>query len=107
MVNLVGNFFENLLNGIFTFVAYAVNLLLLPIDALLRYYIPNFNNLMSYVNAFFDILIQYSNWVISSFGISNAVLNIIKLELYFLLMAPLGCLTVKLAVNWFNKLKIG
>lgn len=95
-----------LINGIMSLVISLVNLILAPIDALINSYLPGLSNAFSYINDFFEYLGNIVPWVISYTGINAIVLNIIIDLIVFILTVPLLVHTIKLAVSWYNKLKV-
>lgn len=95
-----------IINGIFKLIMGLVNLLLLPIDTLITNYMPSLSSALDYVNDFFDTIGNFVPFVISYFGFSELVLNSIILIMTFILTVPLLVHTVKLALAWYNKLKL-
>ena len=97
---------KGIINGIFKLVLGLVNVLLIPIDALISRYLPSLADALDYINDFFDYIGSFVPWVISYFGFTDLVLNTIILVVTFILTVPLLVHTVKLALSWYNKLKL-
>lgn len=95
-----------LISGIFKIIISLVSVLLAPIDALIAQFLPSLDNALSYISLFFDYIGGFIPWVISYTGLSPLVLNIIIDIIVFILTVPIMVETIKLAVAWYNKLKI-
>lgn len=94
-----------IIKGIFKLIMGLVNLLLLPIDALITQFLPDVASALNHVNDFFDLIGSYLPWVISYTGLSDLMGPVI-LIVTFILSVPLMVKTIKLALKWYNKLKI-
>lgn len=95
-----------LINGIMSLVISLVNLILTPIDLLINSMLPSLGELLDYISSFFDMLGEVVPFVISYTGLNPLILSAIIDLTYFILMAPLAINTIKLAVSWYNKLKV-
>lgn len=95
-----------LITGIFKIVIGLVSIVLAPIDALIAQFLPSLDNALSYVGQFFDFIGGIVPFVISYTGINAFVLNAIIDISVFILTLPLMVHTVKLALAWYNKLKM-
>lgn len=95
-----------IINGIFKLIMSLVNLLLLPIDALIEQFLPNVSEALSYVGGFFDYIGDFIPFVISYTGLSPVVLNAIVSITTFILTVPIMVHAIKLALSWYNKLKL-
>ena len=95
-----------LISGIFKMIISLVSIILSPIDALIAQFLPGLDNALSYISNFFDYISNIVPWVVSYMGINELVLNGIIDISVFILTVPLMVHTIKLALAWYNKLKI-
>lgn len=95
-----------IINGLMTLVISLVNVILAPIDLLIENSLPSLSNALDYISNFFDYIGGVVPWVISYTGISSEIISI-TIDLFaFVLSIPLVVHTVKLAISWYNKLKV-
>lgn len=95
-----------IINGIFTLIMSLVNLLLLPIDLLIEQFLPEVSEILTYIGTFFDLIGDLLPLVISYTGLNQLVLLSIYNISVFVLTVPLMVHAVKLALFWYNKLKL-
>jgi len=95
-----------IINGVFKLIMSLVSLLLAPIDLLIEQFLPDVAEIIDYVSSFFDYIGDFISFVISYTGLSELVLNGIYVIIVFILTVPLMVHTVKLALAWYNKLKL-
>lgn len=95
-----------IVNGIFSLIMTLVNVLLAPIDGLVSTFLPDISEALGYVNGFFDYISDFVPFVISYTGLNELVLSGIYDITVFILTVPLMVHTIKLAINWYNKLKL-
>lgn len=95
-----------IISGVFKLIISLVSLILSPIDALITQFLPGLDTALTYISNFFDYIGGIVPWVISYTGINEVVLNAIIDIFVFILSVPLMVHTIKLAVAWYNKLKI-
>lgn len=95
-----------IINGIFKLIMMLVNVLLMPIDSLIEQFLPDVAEALSYVGSFFDYIGDFIPFVISYTGLSPVVLNSIVSITTFILTVPLMVHAIKLALSWYNKLKL-
>lgn len=95
-----------LISGLFKLVMFLVSIILSPIDAIISQFLPGLSNALEYVTNFFDYIGNIIPFVISYTGINTIVLNAFIDITVFILTVPLMVHTVKLAIAWYNKLKI-
>lgn len=95
-----------LINGIISLVISLVNLLLTPINTLINNNLPGVAHALELINSFFDKLGEVCPFVISYFGLSTELLNLIVDLSVFILSIPLLVTTIKVAVKWYNNLKV-
>lgn len=94
-----------LLKGIMKLIMTLVNVLLLPIDALISTVLPDLSNALDSVASFLNMCTQSIGWVISLVGLSPNVISLIVLYFGFSLTAPMLFYLIKLALAWYDKLK--
>lgn len=95
-----------IIKGIFKLVLALVNLILLPIDTLISNYLPSVANAIDKVSGFFNWVTNLIPWGISWFGFSSTTISLFVAYVTFELTVPLLIHTVKLAIKWYNALKV-
>lgn len=95
-----------ILTGIFNLVIGLVNVILSPIDSLISTYIPTLDSAFSMVAQLFENLVNFIPWVISWTGLNSTVIGLIVSYFTFRLTVPFLIHTVKLAISWYDKLKV-
>lgn len=95
-----------IINGVFKLIMALVNVLLLPIDTLIETFLPDVAEIIDYVGTFFDFIGDFIPFVISYTGLNQLVLAGIYNIFVFTLTVPLMVHVVKLALAWYNKLKL-
>lgn len=95
-----------IINGIMKLIMSLVSLLLSPIDALIEQFLPDLSNALDGLTSFFCYVTQYIGWVIDFAGIPSSVITLIVAYYTFKLTVPLVVSTVKLALKWYNTLKL-
>ena len=109
----MSNLFSNIIEVVFNLVIYVVNLLSVPIYSLI-------NSALNWSNAgftlddvlqvpldFFNTITSYANYFLSFTGLYQDYINVVILIWVFILTVPILVHTFKLAIKWFNMLKIG
>lgn len=94
-----------LLQGIMNLIMGLVNILLLPIDALIETALPNLSDALNSIGNFFNLISQGLGWAIGITGLSSEALSLIVLFFTFKLTTPILFSTIKLALKWYDKLK--
>lgn len=97
---------NKILSGIFKLIISLVNLLLAPIDAIISSALPSLSNGLNMVSSFFTWVSGLIPWGISWFGFNNTVIGLFVAYITFDLSVPLLVHTVKLAIKWYDKLKV-
>lgn len=97
---------ENLVNIILDFVIAMVDIILLPIDLLISSVLPSLSVAFSHISVFLNYVLSSVAWVLSCFGLSEFILSFIIAYYIFKLTYPLIVYSVKLAVKWYNALKL-
>lgn len=91
---------------VLNFVVSIINLLLMPIDLLISQFLPSIENLFNYLNSFISLLINNIAWAVDSLCLPNAIIIIITDYLIFRLTFPYLLWFIKLAIKWYNNLKL-
>ena len=94
-----------ILTGIINIILFLVNLILLPIDALISTLLPDLSNALTSVSVMFDYALSYIGFAIDMTGLSDLAIGLIVSYWVFKLSAPLVVSTVKTALNWYRTLK--
>lgn len=81
-------------------------ILLSPIDNLISSFIPGLSNIFQAIGGFFTIVSSSLGWVISLTGLSSTALSFIVIYYTFKLTAPIASYMIKLAIKWYNAIKI-
>ena len=97
---------KKIIKGIFNLVIGLVNLILSPIDNLINNALPSIAAAISYINNFLDFIGDTIPWVLSWFHLPNAFISLLVGYWTFKLTLPLTIHTIKLAIKWWDKLKI-
>lgn len=95
-----------IVKGIIKLVISLVSVLLYPIDALIDSVLPSLSNMISAVGTFLATCTQSIGWVLSCIGINGTIISLIVVYYTFKLTAPLLVYTIKLAIKWYDKLKL-
>lgn len=95
-----------LLNGVFKIIISIVNFLLAPIDAAINLALPDLASALKTIGDFFTLIGSYLSWVLSYFGLYSETISIGVLLITFILTIPVTFNTIKLAVKWYNALKL-
>lgn len=97
---------NEILTFIIKFIINLINLLLLPIDKLIQAYIPDLSNIFTNIGQLFTYIASGLGWAISFLGISQSVIALIITYYTFKLTVQFIAYTIKLAIKWYNSLKI-
>lgn len=95
-----------IISGVFKLIISLVSVILSPIDNLISQFLPGLDTALSYISNFFDYIGGIIPFVISYLGINELILNAFIDITVFILSVPLMVHTIKLAVAWYNKLKL-
>ena len=82
-----------------------IYIILAPIDELILQYLPDLSNAFTAVADLLNLIGQGIGWAISVSGLSTATITLIVAYYTFKLTAPVLLYMIKLALNWYNKLK--
>lgn len=97
---------SNFLLGIINFIVGFISLLLVPIDNLILSLLPDLSHALTAIGSYLNIISQGLGWAISLSGLSSATISLIVTYYVFKLTAPICFYLIKLAVAWYNKLKV-
>lgn len=95
-----------IIKGVMSLIISLVDVLLAPIDTVISTALPSLANALNLVNNFFDFIGGVVPFVISYTGINEIVLNIVIDLSVFILTVPLMVSAIKLAIRWYDKLKL-
>ena len=95
-----------ILKGVFSLILNLVSLILYPINALITNAIPGLDNAFLTIENLFNTLFQFVGWGADALMINTETISLIIATLTFRLTLPLAVNTVKLAVKWYDKLKV-
>lgn len=93
------------LNIVLSFVFLLVKIILLPIDLLIKQFLPNVNEAFIAVGTFLNLIAQGLGWAISAAGIPYAAIALVATYYIFKLTFPVIMWGVKLAIQWYNAIK--
>lgn len=97
---------KKIISGIFKLIIGLVQTLLAPIDSLISSALPDLAAGINAVYSFLSLCMQSIGWVLSVFAIPSGALSLLVLYYGFKLTVPLAISTIKLAIRWYDKLKI-
>lgn len=80
--------------------------LLSPLDSLIASFVPGLSNIFTSIGQFFTIISNSLGWVISLSGLSSTAISFIVIYYTFKLTAPIAAYMIKLAIKWYNAIKI-
>ena len=95
-----------ILTGIFNVIISLVSVILSPIDNLIVSYLPDVANGITAIGQLFSTIGTSIAWGISLTGISSECISLIVTYYVFKLTVPMLFYLIKLALAWYNKLKI-
>lgn len=97
---------NKIIEGIFNVIIFLANLILSPLESALNVIVPNLTNALGVVGDFLDTIIGYVPWVVSMLGLTPFIMGIISSLLTAIVMIPLTAHAIKIAVKWYNALKV-
>lgn len=98
---MIAKFFS----ALFKIVIKLVGVLLYPIDQLIATALPNLSDALTGVGQSFQQLCDYIPWAVSYFALKPWVWTLLVGYVTFKLTVPFVVHTVKLAIDWYDKLK--
>ena len=97
---------NTILKGIFSLILNLVSLILTPINSLITSAIPGLDNAFATIESMFTTLFTYIGWAVDASLINFETISLIIATLTIKLTLPLAVSTIKLALKWYNSLKI-
>lgn len=95
-----------ILTGIINIIMFLVDIVLSPIDLLIQTLLPDVSGALSAVGAMFQYALTYIGYLVDMTCLSSECISLIILYFTFKLTAPLLFSTIKVALKWYNSLKI-
>lgn len=95
-----------ILSGIFSLIMGLVTVILSPIDLLIAEYLPDLNAGLNYVNNLFSFINGVIGYCVDASGITDIAIGLVVAYWVFVLTVPLTFSSIKLALKWYNSLKI-
>lgn len=95
-----------ILTGIFNVIIVLVNIILAPIDLAIAAALPELDQAFSSIGSMFDVVNSVVGFVISASGLSDVAIDLVIAYWVFALTVPLTFNSIKLAIKWYNNLKI-
>lgn len=105
-MTLGGLSLSNFLFGIINLIVGFISLLLTPIDNLILSLLPDLSNAFTSIGTYLNIISSGLGWAISLTGLSPSSISLLITYYVFKLTAPITFYLIKLAVAWYNKLKV-
>lgn len=97
---------QSILTGVFKLVTSLVSLILAPIDLAISTALPGVADALNMVASFFNWLGQALAWCWSWVGFNSTVTSLFVGYLVFKYTVPFAIHTAKLAIQWYDKLKV-
>lgn len=97
---------NTILKGIFGLILNLVSLILTPINSLITSAIPGLDNAFATIESMFTTLFTYIGWAVDASLINSETISLIIATITIKLTLPLAISTIKLALKWYNSLKI-
>lgn len=95
-----------IINGIFTLVLGLVDLILTPIDSLIESFLPALSDVLNYIGQFFNYILQFIPYICSWLHLPTFLVDFVIAYYIFKLSVPLLVHTIKLAISWYDRLKV-
>lgn len=95
-----------IINGIFNLILALVNTILAPIDNVITQFLPGLADVLNYISQFFNYILQFIPWICSWLHLPTWLITFVIAYYVFKLTVPLLVHTVKLALSWYNRLKV-
>lgn len=97
---------NKILTGVFNIVIGLTNSILAPIDAVINIYLPDLSKGIDAVGDMFSIVNNGVAFALDMSGLSDTAITLIISYFVFVLTVPLTFSSIKLALKWYNSLKI-
>lgn len=97
---------KRIIKGIFKLIIGLTSTLLGPIDSLIQTFLPDLSTAISMVGNLFNYASNTIGFCVQCLGLSTFAIDLIIVYFTFKLTAPLAFYLTKLAIKWYNALKI-
>lgn len=97
---------NKILLGIIKLIVSLVSLILSPIDNVLATVLPDLSTAFTSIANFLNLCVRSIGWVISLTGIPPTAISLIATYFVFKLTVPITFYFIKLALSWYNRLKL-
>lgn len=95
-----------LITGIFNVIISLVNVVMAPIDLLVKQFLPDLSTALGAIGGMFNLVGNVLGFVVSLTGLSSTALSLIVMYYTFKLTVPILVATIKQAIRWYNALKL-
>lgn len=95
-----------ILTGIFELVIGLTSIILTPLDWAIQAALPGFNAWFVTIGVTFDVVYDVIGFVISASGLSDTAIDMVIAYWTFKLTVPFTFKSIKLALKWYNSLKV-
>ena len=102
---MIPDLMVTIFNIIMAVVLMLLKLILAPIDYLIGQALPGLADAFTAVGTYITTILTNIGWVLSITGIPAVAFGLIAAYWVFKLTLPVNIWFIKLAVNWYNKLK--
>lgn len=106
MIDTISNFLNSFLQIILDLIIFLVNTILSPIDLLISGLVPNYADTTILITNMLNVALNYVNYVLDSVGFESITILLLVNYLIFKLTVPLQIWVVKVAIKWYDKLKV-
>lgn len=94
-----------ILTGIINLIMGLVNVLLSPIDAIIKQFMPDFSSFVSTIVGMFDYVNNGLGFTVSMLGLTPTILSAIIGYYTFKLTVPLMISAIKQVIKWYKAMK--
>lgn len=102
---MIADILITIFNIVMAIVLMLLKLLLMPIDFLIAQAIPSLSGAFTAVGSYLTQILTNIGWVLSITGIPAVAFGLIAGYWLFKLTVPVNVWFIKLAVNWYHRLK--
>lgn len=97
---------NKIIKGIIKLIISLVSSLLTPIDNLITSSLPSVSVAIDSFNSLINYVINFIGYVVDASGLSSTSINLIIIYYSFSLVVPFSISSIKLALKWYNNLKL-
>lgn len=102
---LSSSFVQLLLELVIKIVMVLVGILLLPISALIKLFVPDFDQGLQQLATILDWAVDYAGWILSAFAIPTLLISMVVSYYTFIITTKLSIFGFKIALNWYKTIK--